>query len=437
MSTRKRITMQDKKRSIGLAVLLVICSTALLMTGTRAGAQLTEQVLYGGFDTTSPDAFEPTGGVIFDGPSHLFGTTLDGGTHDFGTVYELEEASGIWSEAVVYSFGGSTDGSGLSYGVVLYNGDLYGTTQSGGKYGYGTVFELSPPTATVHHWTKTILHAFGASTTDGQYPSAGLALGPAGTLYGTTSKGGTNTTCSNGSGGSSACGTVFELKANTNGSWSCKTIYSFGSSSITDDGQTPVGVVYYKGNLYGTTEDGGSYGEGTVFELSPASGVWAEPGTTPLHAFTGYPNDGAIPGVGLTVDISGNLWGTTSQGGVNLNDGTVYELKLVSGVWTYGDNGLPNYSLTGTYGTYPSRVAFDVYGNIWLTTEEGGPGQGEALELTFNGTAWGPGASWAFGGAGDGAFPSSGLTSDSNGNFYGTTQEGGTFGWGAVFEITP
>ena len=113
MSTRKRITMQDKKRSIGLAVLLVICSTALLMTGTRAGAQLTEQVLYGGFDTTSPDAFEPTGGVIFDGPSHLFGTTLDGGTHDFGTVYELEEASGIWSEAVVYSFGGSTDGSGL------------------------------------------------------------------------------------------------------------------------------------------------------------------------------------------------------------------------------------------------------------------------------------------------------------------------------------
>jgi uncharacterized repeat protein (TIGR03803 family) len=434
--------MKSKKRSIGLSAVLAVTSLAFQATSTRAVAQITEQVLYGGFDNTSPDAFEPAGGVIFDGPSHLIGTTLQGGKYGGGTVFELtQKANGSWGYAMIYSFkGGTADGDGPSTGVILgHANNLYGTTANGGANGYGIVFQLTPPTKTVPHWTEKILHSFGAPTDDGQFPAGSLTLGLNGTLYGTTLQGGANTNCQNGSGGSSACGTVFELKLAKSGKWEYATIYSFGLSAITDDGQNPVGVTYYNGNLYGATEQGGSNGEGTVFELNPPPAgssfgtQWTEPGTAPLHNFAGYPTDGAVPYVGLSVDTSGNLWGTTSEGGVNLNSGTVFELTQASGVWTYA----LSYSLSGTDGIIPSGVTFDDFGNLWFTVGVGDGGQGGAIALATSTTGWIPGYNWIFGGTGDGAYPSSGLTLDTFGNLYGTTQEGGTNGWGAVYEITP
>jgi uncharacterized repeat protein (TIGR03803 family) len=433
--------MQGKKCSIGISVALAIFSVAFQATGTHAVAQISEHPLYGGFNNTSPDAFEPAGGVILDGPSHLIGTTLQGGKNGGGTVFELtQKTNGSWSYAVIYNFkGGTTDGDGPSTGVILgHANNLYGTTANGGANGYGIVFELTPPTTTVPHWTEKILHSFGAST-DGKYPG-GLTLGSNGTLYGTANQGGANTNCQSGSGGNSACGTVFELKLTKSGKWEYATIYSFGSSSITDDGQNPVGVTYYGGNLYGTTEQGGNRGEGTVFELTPPPAgssfgtQWTEPGTAPLHSFAGYPADGAVPYVGLNVDTSGNLWGTTAEGGVNLNYGTVFELTQAGGVWTYA----LSYSLSGTDGTIPSGVTFDHFGNLWFTVGVGNAlDKGGALALMNTSTGWIPAFNWPFGGAGDGAFPSSGLTLDTLGNLYGTTQEGGTNGWGAVYEITP
>jgi uncharacterized repeat protein (TIGR03803 family) len=195
------------------------------------------------------------------------------------------------------SFGNGMDGANPIAGAVRdAAGNLYGTTEYGGAFGYGTVFKLTPS------GTETILHSFDLNA-DGAYPLARLVL-YRGNLYGTTVNG-----------GAYVDGTVFEVTP----SGTETILHSFANNDI--DGINPyAGLVLYKGNFYGTTVGGGGTGSvaGIVFDMTPS-------GTeTILHVFAGSP-DGAFPWGGVVFDKSGNLYGTTFSGGSN-NLGTVFKV---------------------------------------------------------------------------------------------------------------
>ncbi|MGB9198564.1 MAG: choice-of-anchor tandem repeat GloVer-containing protein [Terriglobales bacterium] len=217
----------------------------------------TETILYS-FEENGTDGFNPESTLIMDTENNLYGTTGNGGPYGYGTVFKLT-ASG--SETILHSFeANGTDGIYPNAGLVFdKKGNLYGTTGTGGAYGYGTVFELAPSGA------ETILHSFNDNGTDGTNPEAGLVLGKKGALYGTTVSGGA--LCA-----PAGCGTAFELTAKGKES----ILHSFGA---TGDGYYPYGgvVLDKEGNLYGTTYDGGyDAGEcaffggcGTVFKVTP------------------------------------------------------------------------------------------------------------------------------------------------------------------------
>ena len=233
--------------------------------------------------------------MIFDKEGNAYGTTSYGGNYNQGTVFELTSEG---TEKVLYSFGSQPgDGDSPFAGLVFdKQGNLYGTTALGGTYGYGVVFELTS------EGTEKVLYSFGSQPGDGHYPNAGLVLDKKGNLYGTTPYGGTF-----------GYGMVFELT-----SVGTKNLYSFGSQS--GEGHYPnAGLVLdNNGNIYGTNTYGGANGFGAVFELT-SGGV-----EKILYSFQGPP-DGYYPTAGLVFDKSGNLYGTTELGGV-FGDGTVFKL---------------------------------------------------------------------------------------------------------------
>ena len=250
------------------------CGTVFELTPT-AGGGWTEKVLHNFGNGT--DGNSPSAGLIFDAASNLYGTTYVGGIYcsgsgGCGTVFELTPAAGgTWTETVLYSFCPAgypcTDGIGPEAGLIFdAAGNLYGTTVQGGRYDYGTVFELSPTAG--GGWTETVLHNFGNGL-DGVDPSAGLIFDAAGNLYGTTSWGGYY--------GHYEYGTVFELTPAASGGWTETVLHSFGNGT---DGRAPLAGLIFDaaGNLYGTTSAGGTdtscpnggYGCGTVFELQTA-----------------------------------------------------------------------------------------------------------------------------------------------------------------------
>jgi uncharacterized repeat protein (TIGR03803 family) len=245
------------------------------------------------FSFNQADGSHPFGGVTFDQAGNLYGTANSGGQHDKGAVYELTPFNGGWTESTAYTFSGS-DGEAPLAGVIFDNlGNLYGTTQTGGAGGYGTVFQLVPADG---GWTENVLYQF-QNGPDGLFPAAGLIFDPSGNLYGATAYGGT------GSGG-----TVFELTP-SNGTWTYSLLYSFtGSSACGPQGSL---VMDGAGNLYGTTFCDGAHGLGSVFELSPSSGGWTY---TALYDFAGARN-GGYPYGSVVFDSNGNLYGTASFGG--------------------------------------------------------------------------------------------------------------------------
>ena len=303
---------------------------ALSPPGSGSGPG-TETVLYN-FNGVSDGSF-PNGALIFDTAGNLYGTTESGGANQGGGVaFELSPPSGgigSWTERVLYNFN-ATDGTSGSKGLVFDSqGNLYGTTLQGGTGLHGTVFKLSPPPGGSGLWTETVLYTFKGST-DGNFPNGGLIFDDAGNLYGTTQFGGK--TC-----GQATCGVVFELSPPTNGtgSWTERVLYSFTGGS--DGYYPTAGLIFDSGgNLYGTAFDGGNpsvscaagTGCGVVFRLSPSSaGGWTE---TVLYTFAGG-SDGGAPSGGLIFDSNGNLYGTTTVGGNHqglspLGNGVVFEL---------------------------------------------------------------------------------------------------------------
>ena len=321
----------------------------------------------------------PFAPVVLDSAGNIYSTSYYGGSSTgstncgstgCGTVFRLSPTkTGSWKETTLYSFRGGKDGSNPNGGVVLDSkGTLYGTTVfGGGANGSGTVFML---TRTAKGWKETILHGFTGTAGDGACPNAGPSFDQLGNLYGTTLSGGQSLTN----------GTVFELSPTTSGVWNFSVIHSFSALEINGtDGAGPVGGVIADaaGNLYVATAGGGAQNLGAVIQLTPGSD-----GFTPtlLYSFQGLA-DGADPKAAVTLDISGNLYGTVTQN------------------TSYGQGG------------------------VFKLTPSGGGSWTESVLLSFEGI--------------DGATPWAGVILDSPGNLYGTTEFGGSSGDGVVFEVTP
>ena len=299
----------------------------------------------------SNDGQTPLGNLIFDGVGNLYGTTSAGGIYGFGTAFEISTSG---TETVVYNFSGGADGANPAAGLLFDgSGDLYGTTVNGGSFGFGTAFELTPNAGRCCR--EAPVYNFGSGPDDGRNPEAGLVFDTAGNLYGTTANGGANST-----------GTIFELVPNAGRCCRENPVYNFGGSG---DGQNPFGgvVLDSSGNLYGTTVNGGANGGGTAYEVSPSGASWNE---TFLHSF-GNGSDGKNPYATLIPDGSGNFYGTTANGGV-YTQGMVFQLSLYQNRCCR-ENPVYSFGFTPTDGQHPkASLILDHSGNLDGTTVNGG-----------------------------------------------------------------
>jgi len=384
------------------------------MLTTAAWAAGRERVLH----TFGNYAKNPGTTPILDPAGNLFGTTQYGGVSNSGTVWQISPApAGTFS--VLYAFKGDVDGFTPSSLVLDDAGNLYGTTAGGGKFGDGTAFELSPMNGA---WLKSTLYTFGGYVGDGNGPEAGLAVDSAGNLYGTTA-----------SGGQFGFGTVFELMPTSGGGWTESVIYSFFGNGV--DGKEPLAPVTLDegGNLFGTTYDGGESGYGIVFELSPAAGIWQE---SVVYTFQGGA-DGSFPQARVTFDSSGNLFGTTELGGSS-DSGTVFKLTPSGGTWT--ESVIHYFQPSAGDGSNPfAGVVFDAAGNLYGTTAYGGGsyGGGTVFRMSIGSSGnWMETGQHSFTGSGDGSTPRAGVILNGSAEIYGTTYGGGSAGNGLVFEVT-
>ena len=340
----------------------------------------TESVLYS--FTGGADGADPFAGLIFDQAGNLYGTTYQGGSAGVGTVFQLTQTkNGNWSESVLHSFTGS-DGSYPVGGVILdANGNLYGATTAGGKGscyvfapGCGTIFDLTPNLDGT--WTENVLYSF-KGVTDGSYPDHGsLLFDAAGNLYGATAAGGKGSCGVFGPG----CGTIFELIPNSDGTWKEQVLHRFSGGK---DGATPEPTLIFdqSGNLYGTTLLGGAHGVGNVFEVTPnADGSWKE---KVLHQFKGgdwgpwagviFDRAGNLYGTTLT---GGNLSVCGDQG-----CGVVFKLAPNSnGGWTE----TVLHTFMDHPGALPNALLiFDASGNLYGTTAgDSSKTYGSVFEIT-------------------------------------------------------
>jgi uncharacterized repeat protein (TIGR03803 family) len=357
------------------------------------------------------------GSLLLDKKGNLYGTTSGGGAYTDGTVFELTpESNGRWKESILYSFNLNGQDGFESHGGLIFDalGNLFGTTTGGGTFNYGTVVELTPGSGGSR---ESVLFSF--DVTDGARPYGGVVMDKNGNLYGTA-------------------GYVFELTPGSGG-WMESVIYSFSNQ---DNGGGPfAGVIQdAKGNLYGTTRYGGVLNLGVVYELTPTQGGgWSE---QILHDFCSPTAhrcpDGATPGVGaLTMDPSGNIYGTTLVGGRCC--GVVFELTpQANGTWK--ETILYDFQQGATGYGPGGGVARDNAGNLYGTTIYGGSQQcgcGVVYKLAPNKHGkWKYTVLHTFLGS-DGAQPDANLILDEKGNLYGTAATAGPYGAGVVFEVTP
>ncbi len=390
----------------GLGLILAGRVTAQTFTNLHSFAAVNRAV------STNSDGAYPEAGLILSGTT-FYGTASQGGSSGWGTVFKVNtNGTGF---TILHSFTNGSDGASPYGGLVLSGNTLYGTTYEGGSSGWGAVFALNTDGSAF-----TNLHSFTApdintrTNSDGVYPSAGLILS-GNTLYGTAAYG-----------GSSGWGTVFKL--NTDGS-GFTNLHSFTNGS---DGAIPEAGLILSGNaLYGTTYEGGSSGNGTVFSVNTDGS-----GFTNLHRFSAgkidqdlenYTNsEGANPRAGLV--LSGNtLFGTASQGGSS-GLGTVFKLN------TDGSGFTNLHSITGYFneGAFLNGGLILSANTLYGTTVEGGFYGGTVFSINTDGTGFT--TLYEFSGGSDGGFPEAGLILSANA-LYGTASQGGSGGNGALFSI--
>jgi uncharacterized repeat protein (TIGR03803 family) len=438
---RKTITIRRQSLTTGGTLFAAF----LIFTSDTAAQTSTLMTLHA---FSGPDGAKPPGGVAIGPGVVLYGVTPYGGSGpcanaDFapgcGTVFSLTppaSVGGAWTEAVIYSFPSQAVPSAtLALGP---GGVLYGTTAYGGTSNQGTVFSLVPPASPAGEWTETVLYSFTGNSSGGAGPS-GVVIGPNGVLYGTT-----------GGGGTLDQGTVFSLAppVSPGGEWTETVLHSF---SARPDGSEPLaGVAIGRdGALYGTTWLGGYLYQGTVFTLTPPvspGGEWAE---RVIHNFGGT-GDGAKPRAGVAIGTGEVLYGTTLQGGAAGGSGTVFSLTppASSGdpwaetvLYTFANPGGAEPAdpsapvVIGSGGVLYGTTAYggiDNIGTVFSLKPPASPG-GPWTETVLYGFTGGSGAP-----APDGRNPSAGLAIGPNDVLFGTTQGGGTdTSLGTVFLVSP
>ena len=351
------------------------CGTVFeLMLGSDG--QRTEQQLHN-FPCYELDGWGPRGGVALDSSGNLFGTTYYGnsiqGGGGYGTVFELTPSSTGWAETVLHNFDGN-DGTGPNAGVTLDSqGNLYGTTLLGGGYDCGTAYQLVKGAS---GWTFSVLHDFRVqNVNDGCVLSSGVGVSKWGNVFGTAG------------GGSANLGVVYILVPNGDGTWQ-EQIYNCGAIGPCDSNGVPArgsrtlyGVAPSGGiNLCG----GGTYYCGSIWQLSRQADGQITSST--LYNFrTGA--TGSVPISGVVRDKAGNLYGTTTWGGnttgtcAPVGCGVVYGLfHQADGTWVYR----VLHTFNGSDGEWPTgNLTLDGSGNIFGTTQIGGPnGLGVVFEIS-------------------------------------------------------
>jgi len=407
--------------SPGRALTIALLSTLLMTQSAHAQPQF--EVIYN--FTGGRDGANPGSALTMSARGVLYGTT-DGGGDGYGGVFELKPSGSGWILNPLYSFTGGTDG-GMPFGALVIgpDGSLYGVTEFGGTSNVGVVYNLRPgPTVcktALCGWNETVLYTFGGHS-DGSYPEGRILFDRAGNMYGTTTD---YLTGSN--------GTVWKLTP-SGGGWSKTILYSFNGPL--NDGRLPdSGVISDStGNLYGTTAAGGSTDNGAVFQLMPSGSGWTE---NLLYSFQGG-NDGDIVFAGLIFDPAGNLYGASSNDG-SIGGGAVFEMTPSEGGWAFKPPlyGLPG--IRGYEGGPRDSLTMDSTGNLYGTrVGNAAPNDyGSVFKLTFSGGSWTYTSLHDFTGGSGGGYPFGTVVLDSAGNIFGTASVGGTDGKGVVFEITP
>lgn len=330
---------------------------------TPSGSGWIHTVLYD--FTGGADGGEPYKGVTLDSHGNLYGTAVTGGGGSCeggcGVVFKLTNSGGVWTQSVIHTFTGGTDGSGPGSPVSFdKHGNLYGMAPTGGAKGFGVVFQMTPGSSGT--WKFRVIHTFTGGV-DGLGGSAGrLLLDAAGNVYGVSTVGGAN-----------GFGNVFEISL-IQGKWQLTTLYSFKDQP---DGASPYGGVIFgkDGNLYGTTYYAGANDAGTVYQLTHSNNTWTE---SVLYSFKGG-SDGDSPISTLAADAKGNLYGTTSDGGAaKCGCGTIFRLSRGSGgVWSesvfYRFPGVPK------AGFAYNGVVSDSKGNFYGASVHGGTGNDGAI----------------------------------------------------------
>jgi uncharacterized repeat protein (TIGR03803 family) len=322
-------------------IALIACGLGCAWHSPVAEAS-SEQVLYT-FGNGS-DGSNPSAGLIDVGGAlgTLYGTTAGGGIYHDGTLFSLNLQTE--TETILHSFADRKDGGQPYASVIRVNGKLYGTSSGGAQGGEGTLFSFD-----LKSGVRRGLHTFDGA--DGQGPR--FLINVNGTLYGTTVWG-----------GAYDAGALFSFNLNTG---AATMLYSFGNGA---DGANPYGaLINVHGTLYGTTLAGGNYGEGTAFSFTPQTNT-----ETVLHSF-GNGTDGQTPRAGL-INMKGTLYGTTEFGGA-YGDGTVFSLipetDTATVLWSFGN---------GTDGQNPLASLTKVNGTLFGTTTGGGAyGTGTVFSL--------------------------------------------------------
>jgi len=389
--------MRDK-----FGLLLLILALIFIIALCPSLNAATQKVLY--TFTRGTDGGIPSSGVIFGPDGNLYGVTQYGGPYDAGTVFQLSYNQGNWIFTTLYSFTGGSDGHDPVGGLTFdEGGNLYGTTYG---YGCGTVFKMTPNGSS---WTFTTLHTFFY---DGCNPEANLRFDKeSGLLFGTTF-----------AGGSFNQGTAFSIDTDGNN----ETVYSFSGNK----GRAPAGGI--NSWHYGTTDLGGKFGFGNIFQWLDGNKAVVKHVFNPRSKVGGYPFGDLLTQINNGVRT---MYGTTQERGIG-GQGSVYQLKEnpskhdewalhVLHSFSGADGGIPAYGLTP-----------DATGNLYGITALN-PGTVFKLAPVPGRNKWTHTILYQFTGGLDGRLPTGILAMDANGNLYGTTSEGGAYNTGVVYQIIP
>jgi uncharacterized repeat protein (TIGR03803 family) len=364
-------------------------------------------------NTACTDGEIPEGTLVQGTDGAYYGTTSSGGSGGSGTVFRITPGGALTTLYGFCAADGCTDGASPVAGLIqATDGDFYGTTYIGGAGGHGTVFKITSNGA------LTSLYSFCAQLLSGwcahgEYPNGSLIQGTDGNFYGTTYEGGAN-----------GYGSIFSISPGG----ALKTLYSFCAAAHCTDGASPApGLIQASdGNFYGTTADGGT-GNGTIFRLTPDCRLKT------LYTFcSGNCVNGATPSSGLIQAADGDLYGSTSFGGVN-NAGTLFKITMDGKLTT-----LYSFCTQANCpdGHYPQALTQGTDGNFYGVTSAGGAQlyYGTVVRLTPAGVLTTLHSFCAEDACADGANPSGGLMQATNGDFYGTTH--GNAEAGSVFRLS-